>query len=140
MTEIADRASSRSAAPASPASGETNPNRRANAGSSAAILKAPQPPAECVAQTGSITDYEPSRAVALGPGQNLSSAELQVLSRLKSVPNISPANLLCDASGCPLELHGSLLYVDNNHLTYAATQLLEPQVAVLLRSLTSAHQ
>ncbi len=67
----------------------------------------PQPPAECVAQTGSITDYEPSRSAVLGPGQNLSSAELQVLSRLKSVPNISPASLLCDASGCPLERHGS---------------------------------
>ena len=100
----------------------------------------PQSPAECVAQTGSITDCEPSRTAALGPGQLLSSAELQVLSRLKSVPYVSPASLLCDASGCPLERHGSLLYVDNNHLTYAATQLLEPQVAALLRSLTNAHQ
>jgi len=51
-----------------------------------------------------------------------------------SVPVLAPANFLCEKAGCPLELHGHLLYADTNHLTLGATQLMEPQLSNLLRS------
>jgi hypothetical protein len=95
----------------------------------------PQSPGECVAQTSSIAACEPSRNVALGPDRLLGNAELQVLGHYKNVPYVSPDSVLCTASGCPISLNGKLLYFDTDHLTFAGTQLLEPQLAGLLRSL-----
>jgi peptidoglycan/LPS O-acetylase OafA/YrhL len=97
----------------------------------------PQSPAECVSQTSSIAGCEPSRTVALGPDRLLGNAELNVLNHHNNVPYVSPDSVLCTANGCPIALNGKLLYFDSNHLTYAGTQLLEPQLAKLFRSLGS---
>lgn len=95
----------------------------------------PQTPAECVSATGSIAECEPTRSVALASGRPLQSAELQVLDTLKDVPRFAPDNVLCNATGCPLELRGYLLYADTNHLLYGATKLMEPQLSILLKGL-----
>jgi peptidoglycan/LPS O-acetylase OafA/YrhL len=97
----------------------------------------PQSPAECVSETGSIAECEPSRSVALGPDRLLGNAELNVLDHHNNVPYVSPDSVLCTASGCPIVLNGKLLYFDSNHLTYAGSQLLEPQLVKLVRSLGS---
>jgi hypothetical protein len=36
--------------------------------------------------------------------------------------------VLCDATECPLEKDGKVLYLDNNHLSMAGVQLLEPSL------------
>ena len=59
-----------------------------------------------------------------------------VLKADPSVPVLAPDSFLCDEAGCPLELHGHLLYADTNHLTLGATQLMEPQLSQLLRSVS----
>jgi hypothetical protein len=94
----------------------------------------PYEPAECVSQTQSLAACEPSRAAALSTGQSLMSADVGVLKGEPSVPFFSPEDFLCDEAGCPLELHGHLLYADTNHLAPPATQLMEPQLSNLLRS------
>jgi peptidoglycan/LPS O-acetylase OafA/YrhL len=96
----------------------------------------PYEPAECVSQTQSLAACEPSRVAALSTGQSLMSADIGVLKADPSVPFFSPEDFLCDEAGCPLELRGHLLYADTNHLTPPATQLMEPQLSQLLRSVT----
>ena len=61
-------------------------------------------------------------------------ADLGVLKSDASVPVLAPDDFLCDEAGCPLELHGHLLYADTNHLTLGATELMEPQLSKLLTS------
>ena len=61
-------------------------------------------------------------------------ADRAVLKDDASVPVLTPDSVLCNEAGCPLELHGHLLYADTNHLTLGATQLMEPQLSQLLRS------
>jgi peptidoglycan/LPS O-acetylase OafA/YrhL len=39
-----------------------------------------------------------------------------------------PFTVLCDATECPLEKDGKVLYLDNNHLSMAGVQLLEPSL------------
>jgi peptidoglycan/LPS O-acetylase OafA/YrhL len=99
----------------------------------------PQSPAECVSQTNSIAECEPSRATALAPDRLLGNAELNILGHDRTVPYVSPDSVLCTANGCPISLNGKLLYFDSNHLTYAGTQLLDPEIEHLLRSLTATH-
>jgi len=94
----------------------------------------PYEPAECVTRTGSVSDCEPTRAVALAPSQPLEKVEHEVMAQ-RNVPNFSPDNFLCNGAGCPLELNGQLLYADTNHLYYTATKMMEPQVLELLRTL-----
>jgi hypothetical protein len=98
----------------------------------------PESPAECVSQTSSIAQCEPSRAVALGPDRLLGNAELDVLNR-GHIPYVSPDTVLCNAAGCPIALNGKLLYVDANHLAYAGTHQLQPQLTKLFRSLLATH-
>ena len=99
----------------------------------------PQSPAECVSQTASISECEPSRTVALAPGRMLGRAELQVLNGLSNVPYFSPDGALCNENGCPLELQGQLMYTDDNHLTDAATKLFSAQVSSLPAPLLDEH-
>ena len=94
----------------------------------------PYEPAECVSRTQSLAACESSRTAALSTGQSLMSADIGVLKADRSVPFFAPDDFLCDEAGCPLELHGHLLYADTNHLTLGATQLMEPQLSNLLRS------
>jgi peptidoglycan/LPS O-acetylase OafA/YrhL len=96
----------------------------------------PYEPAECVSRTQSLAACEASRGAALSTGQSLLTADNGVLKADPSVPVLAPDSFLCDEAGCPLELHGHLLYADTNHLTLGATQLMEPQLSQLLRSLT----
>jgi hypothetical protein len=98
----------------------------------------PQVPAQCVSQTASIAECEPSRAVALAPDQLLGGAELRVVHR-DHIPYVSPTSVLCTPTGCPISLNGKLLYIDTNHLAYAATQLLEPQLTTFLPSLLTTR-
>lgn len=99
----------------------------------------PQSPAECVSQTASISECEPSRTVALAPDRMLGQAELQTLNRLSNVPYFSPDGVLCNDNGCPLEIQGQIMYADDNHLTDAATKLFSSQVSSLLGSLLDEH-
>lgn len=39
-----------------------------------------------------------------------------------------PFTVLCNATECPLEKDGKVLYLDNNHLSMAGVQLLEPSL------------
>ena len=39
-----------------------------------------------------------------------------------------PFTVLCDATECPLEKDGKVLYLDNNHLSMAGVKLLEPSL------------
>jgi peptidoglycan/LPS O-acetylase OafA/YrhL len=94
----------------------------------------PYEPAECVSRTQSLAACESSRGAALSTGQSLMSADIGVLKADPSVPFLAPDDFLCDEAGCPLELHSHLLYADTNHLTVGATQLMEPQLSNLLRS------
>jgi len=94
----------------------------------------PYEPAECVSRTQSLAACEATRKAALSIGEPLMRADLGVLKTHPSVPVLAPANYLCDEAGCPLELHGHLLYADTNHLTLGATQLMEPQLSKLLTS------
>ncbi len=94
----------------------------------------PYEPAECVSRTQSLAACEATREAALSIGEPLMRADLGVLKTDASVPVLAPANVLCDKAGCPLELHGHLLYADTNHLTLGATQLMEPQLSNLLTS------
>jgi len=97
----------------------------------------PYEPAECVSQTQSLAACEATRGEALSIGEPLMRADLDVLKSDASVPVLAPADFLCDEAGCPLELHGHLLYADTNHLTLGATQLMEPQLSKLLTSVLS---
>ena len=81
----------------------------------------PYEPAECVSRTQSLAACESSRGAALSTGQSLMSADIGVLKADPSVPVLAPDSFLCDEAGCPLELHGHLLYADTNHLTLGAT-------------------
>ncbi len=94
----------------------------------------PYEPAECVSRTQSLAACESSRGAALSTGQSLMRADRAVLKDDASVPVFTPDSVLCNEAGCPLELHGHLLYADTNHLTLGATQLMEPQLSQLLRS------
>jgi peptidoglycan/LPS O-acetylase OafA/YrhL len=97
----------------------------------------PYEPAECVSQTQSLAACESSRRAALSTGQSLMNADLGVLKADPSVPVLAPDSYLCNEAGCPLELHGHLLYADTNHLTLGATQLMEPQLSQFLRTIVS---
>jgi peptidoglycan/LPS O-acetylase OafA/YrhL len=95
----------------------------------------PYTPAECVSRTGSLAACEPSRSTALAPAKLLTKAERSALASTNPrVPVFNPDDVLCDAAGCPLELHGHLLYLDNNHLLFGATRMMEPDIASLLAS------
>jgi hypothetical protein len=94
----------------------------------------PYEPAECVSRTQSLAACESPRGAALSTGRSLMSADIGVLKADPSVQFLAPDDFLCDEAGCPLELHGHLLYADTNHLTVGATQLMEPQLSNLLRS------
>jgi peptidoglycan/LPS O-acetylase OafA/YrhL len=94
----------------------------------------PYEPAECVSRTQSLAACESPRGAALSTGQSLMTADNGVLKADPSVSVLVPDDYLCDEAGCPLELHGHLLYADTNHLTLGATQLMEPQLSQLLRS------
>ena len=94
----------------------------------------PYEPAECVSRTQSLAACEATRQAALSIGEPLMRADLGVLKTDASVPVLAPDDFLCDEAGCPLELHGHLLYADTNHLTLGATQLMEPQLSQLLTS------
>jgi peptidoglycan/LPS O-acetylase OafA/YrhL len=99
----------------------------------------PYTPAECVSRTGSLAACEPSRSTAFAPAKLLIKAERSALATITpSVPVFNPDDVLCDAAGCPLELHGHLLYLDNNHLLYGATRMMEPDIASLLASVLGA--
>jgi hypothetical protein len=103
----------------------------------ATILDSPtltERPAECVAREGSIDACEPTRAEALATILPIRNAELQVLGRNRDVPSFDPTSLLCDASHCPLERNGELVYLDTNHVTNAATKGMEPSLRDLLKS------
>ena len=39
-----------------------------------------------------------------------------------------PFTVLCNATECPLEKDGKVLYLDNNHLSMPGVQLLEPSL------------
>ena len=93
----------------------------------------PYEPAECVSRTQSLAACEATRGAALSTGEALMRADLGVLKADASVPVLAPADFLCDEAGCPLELHGHLLYADTNHLTLGATQLMEPQLLPITR-------
>ena len=97
----------------------------------------PEKPSECVSQTESITQCESTRAVALAPGRELMSAEGQVLIHMPNVRSFSPDKFLCNPTGCPLMLHGHLLYVDTNHMYFGATQLMEGPLSSMLTSIVS---
>jgi peptidoglycan/LPS O-acetylase OafA/YrhL len=97
----------------------------------------PQSPVECVSETGSISKCELSRSAAFAPGRQLQDVERQVLHEDKTVPSLNPDTTLCNATGCPIELDGHILYADTNHLYYAATKLMEPQLSGLVKSLLS---
>jgi len=94
----------------------------------------PYEPSECVSQTQSLAACEATRSGALSIGEPLMRVDLGVLKSDPSVPVLTPSDFLCDEAGCPLELHGRLLYADDNHLTLGATQLMEPQLSKLLTS------
>jgi hypothetical protein len=96
----------------------------------------PYEPGECVSRTQSLAACESPRGAALSTGQSLVSADNGVLKSDPSVPVLAPDTYLCNEAGCPLELHGRLLYADTNHLTLGATQLMESQVSQLLRSVS----
>jgi hypothetical protein len=96
----------------------------------------PYEPAECVSRTQSLAACEASRVAALSTGQSLMNADIGALKSDPSVPFFAPDDFLCDEAGCPLELHGHMLYADTNHLTPPATQLMESQLTELLRSVT----
>jgi peptidoglycan/LPS O-acetylase OafA/YrhL len=96
----------------------------------------PGDPSACLAQRGSIRACEPSRPKALEIGRPLQAAELQVL-RQQHVPFFAPDTVLCDRNGCPLELNGKSVYMDNNHLTSGATFSMEPQLRMLLEEAIS---
>jgi hypothetical protein len=96
----------------------------------------PYEPAECVSRTQSLAACESSRVAALSTGESLMRADIGVLKADASVPTLAPDSVLCDEAGCPLELHGHLLYADTNHLTRGATKLMQPQLTQLLRAVT----
>ena len=96
----------------------------------------PYEPAECVSRTHSLAACESSRGAALSTGLSLMKADNAALKADPSVPVLDLDSLLCDEAGCPLELRGHLLYADTNHLTLGATQLMEPQLSNLLRSVS----
>ncbi len=93
----------------------------------------PYDPAECVSQTGSIAACEPSLSTALSPGRPLIDGERAVFAHAK-VPVFDPDGILCNRTGCPLELHNQLIYGDTNHLLFGATRMMEPEITALLRS------
>jgi len=95
----------------------------------------PYEPAECVSRTQSIAACEPTKEASLATAKALMSADRAVLSRYGStIPVFAPDDVLCNQAGCPLELHGRLVYADTNHLLFGAIQLMEPQLSNLLRS------
>jgi peptidoglycan/LPS O-acetylase OafA/YrhL len=95
----------------------------------------PQSPVECVSETGSISQCEVPRSVALAPGRQLQDAVRQVLRAEGDVPSLNPDTTLCSATGCPLELDGHVMYADTDHLYYPATKMMEPQLSRLVQSL-----
>ena len=46
-----------------------------------------------------------------------------------------PFTVLCSATECPLEKDGKVLYLDNNHLSMAGVQLLEPSLINLVNQI-----
>ncbi len=95
----------------------------------------PYEPAECVSETGSIAACEPTRRAALSTAMPLVNAEQAVLAKRKnSVPVFAPDSVLCNRTGCPLEIDNQLLYADTNHLWFGATRIMEPQISELLEN------
>ncbi len=45
-----------------------------------------------------------------------------------------PFTVLCDATQCPLEQDGKVLYLDNNHLSMVGVRLLEPSLIAIGQS------
>jgi hypothetical protein len=43
-----------------------------------------------------------------------------------------PFTVLCNATECPLEQDGKVLYLDNNHLSMPGVRLLEPSLIALV--------
>ena len=46
-----------------------------------------------------------------------------------------PFTVLCNATECPLEKDGKVLYLDNNHLSMAGVQLLEPSLVNMVNQI-----
>jgi peptidoglycan/LPS O-acetylase OafA/YrhL len=46
-----------------------------------------------------------------------------------------PFTVLCDATECPLEKDGKVLYLDNNHLSMPGVRLLEPSLIALVNQI-----
>jgi peptidoglycan/LPS O-acetylase OafA/YrhL len=100
----------------------------------------PESPVECASKTQSLSKCELSRSAAFAPGRSLQDAQLQVLSEKGDVPSLNPDTTLCNATGCPIQLDGQVLYADTNHLYYGATKLMEPQLSGLVKSLLTHNR
>jgi hypothetical protein len=46
-----------------------------------------------------------------------------------------PFEVLCDATECPLERDGKVLYLDNNHLSMVGVRLLEPSLIEMVNQI-----
>jgi len=46
-----------------------------------------------------------------------------------------PFSVLCNATECPLELNGKVLYLDNNHLSMVGVRLLEPSLIAMVNQI-----
>ena len=46
-----------------------------------------------------------------------------------------PFSVLCNATECPLELDGKVLYLDNNHLSMVGVRLLEPSLIAMVNQI-----
>jgi peptidoglycan/LPS O-acetylase OafA/YrhL len=46
-----------------------------------------------------------------------------------------PFSVLCNATECPLELDGKVLYLDNNHLSMVGVRMLEPSLIAMVNQI-----
>lgn len=72
-----------------------------------------------------------SRENALALTGHVRDLDKRVIDEFGGVAAFDPVEVLCDAERCALERNGVLLYSDDDHLTSAASILMEPNVREL---------
>jgi peptidoglycan/LPS O-acetylase OafA/YrhL len=88
-------------------------------------------PWTCIADERAVEPCVTSRQNALALTGRVRDLDKRVVDDFAGVASFDPVEVLCDASRCALERNGALLYSDDDHLTSAATMLMEPNLREL---------
>ncbi len=80
---------------------------------------------KCIASANKVAPCVPTRSAALAQDAPLLAAEKQAVAQVGHISTLDLTDVICGPRTCPLQVGGTLVYIDAHHLTdaFALTQL-----------------